>query len=309
MVHPDFIKNNNKDKTTGYILLFLAGLSWGMIGLFTNGLSSSGLNSIEISFLRQLFAFLEVFAIVLCRYGFRSLRVDRTSLFLLALQGCVVTTLFCIFYALTIQILGVATAVVMMYLAPVFVIVISALFFGERITVLKILAIAVNLAGCYLSASKGEVGALKINRVGLLCGVLSGLGYALVSIFGKIFSNRGINSFVSVLYINLFSVVTLSVLAFFNRSGTPLLQGRILLNGFGIGLFGSALAYLFYYSGMKRPVNLSTAPVVASVEVVLGSMIGIFVFGETCNSYVVIGMILVVMSIVIISIAENKKRL
>lgn len=293
-----------KQKNIGYMQIFLAGVSWGLIGLFTNNLSKAGLNSIEISFLRQFSALLAVGGIVLLKYGVKALKLNKDSILLLAAQGCVITVCFCIFYALTIQMLGVATAAIMMYLAPVFVIFFSAILFKEKISGVKILAIVVNLLGCIISTTKGDFDTLSFETLGLLFGVLTGLCYALVSVFGKVFSERGINSFVSVFYICLFSSAVLGVLSLMKPSGVNLLRGDILLNGFGDGLFGTALAYLFYYSGLKKPIFLSSAPVIASVEVVIGALIGIMVFGEMCNGYVIAGIALVIGSIAIINFTE-----
>lgn len=77
-----------------------------------------------------------------------------------------------------------AVAALLLYTAPVFVMLMSLLCFGEAFTRTKALALLLTFSGC--ACVTGVFGSsLTLTLSGLLYGLGSGFGYALYSIFGK----------------------------------------------------------------------------------------------------------------------------
>ena len=51
----------NRNEKTGMIYVAIAGICWGIIGIFTRSLGTKGLDSIQITFLRNFCAAAELF--------------------------------------------------------------------------------------------------------------------------------------------------------------------------------------------------------------------------------------------------------
>lgn len=82
-----------------------------------------------------------------------------------------------------------AVAGVLLYTAPAFVMLLSALLFRERVTGRKLLALFLAFFGCALVAGIGSDS--HVSLLGLLFGLGAGVSYALYSIFGRYAVARG----------------------------------------------------------------------------------------------------------------------
>ena len=71
----------------------------------------------------------------------------------------------------------------------------------------------------------------------------------------------------------------------------------------GFGIIPSALAYIVYFGGLGHIRETSKVPVLASVETVVASLIGLFVFSQLLGIVKMLGIALVLVSILIM----NKK--
>ena len=101
-------------------------------------------------------------------------------------------------YYSSMQMTSVATAVVLMYTAPIYVTAFSIAFLGEKSSGLKITSIGIMLIGCALVS--GIVGGLAFDAVGVVLGVLSGIVYATYNVITKIALSRGLNAITLTLY-------------------------------------------------------------------------------------------------------------
>ena len=132
------------DNRKGALLVILAGTCWGVISIFINYLSAAGLGEMQISFLRQLFAVL-VFALVILVRDRSKFRILLKDLALLMLVGFINGVLFNFLYFYTIINSRASIAVVLLYTSPVFVIILARIFFGEKITRNKFIALVLTV--------------------------------------------------------------------------------------------------------------------------------------------------------------------
>ena len=198
-----------------------------------------------------------------------------------------------------------AVAAILLYTSPVFVMLLSMLFFKEKISAKKTAALICALCGCALVSFGGEV---KISFAGLLLGVGSGLGYALYSIFGTVALNRGYSTFTITFYTFLFASVAALSCADFSLT-LPLFVSNV-MNVAIIALFSvwvTVLPYLLYTRGMEYN-NATVASIVSTVEPVVAALFGFFAFGENPGASGAAGMALVILSIVILNIRLAKRK-
>lgn len=297
------MKNN---KYMGPVFVVTAGVLWGLMGLFVRNLDKYGITSMQIVALRAVFTALMMSVVTL---------VYNRKLFKIKLRDCwcffgtgicsIVFFNFCYFRTITLTSLSVAA--VLLYTAPIMVMVMSVFLFKEKLTIIKIVAAAVAFAGCALVTGATD-GSLSLNTAGILTGLGSAFGYALYTIFGEYALKRGYNSITITLYTFIFASV--GVLPFANL---PYLADKITVNpqilGWGavLALVVTVLPYLVYTIGL-RTVEAGKASVMATVEPVVATLVGVIVFAEPLSVPGVIGIILVAVSLTMLNIKTEKEK-
>lgn len=152
-------------------LVVAAGCLWGTAGLFVRHLNAIGLTAMTIVLLRSAVTALLLSLVVLCVRP-QLFRIRLRDLWCFLGTGIVSVLFFNFCYFSTIQLSSMAVAATLMYTSPVFVMLLSLCLFGERITVRKLVALALAVAGCVLvSGVLGSGGALtpQVLLLWLLC--------------------------------------------------------------------------------------------------------------------------------------------
>ena len=290
----------------GCLLVFLSGVLWGTIGLFVKELERAGAAPELTSLLRVLFAFLAMAAACCVKYGTRALIVDKKTLLACALLGLVCHGLYNIFYSLAVTLAGVSVSAVLLNIAPVFTLLFSALLFGEKLVWNKFLAIALNIIGCVLTATNGQFDIRLLSLTGILCGVGAGLCYGLTAIFGRLAAGKA-EPFIMSMYSYLFAALFLA-LWFRPWRGMVTLNSGILLWGFLYALLPTSVAYVLYYQGLQTITESSKVPVIASVEAVVATGIGVSLYQEQLGLCSILGVALVLVSIVVMNAGPRVKK-
>ncbi len=127
------------------------------------------------------------------------LRVSRPGLRYLALYG-VVLAMFNAMWTLSVAYNGAAVATVLAYCSAAFTALLGWWLLKERLDVGKIVAVVLSLGGCVLVAGALDPAAWRMNPLGIVTGVLSGLGYAGYSLMGRSASQRGLSPWTTEVY-------------------------------------------------------------------------------------------------------------
>ena len=132
-----------------YGKIVIAAALWGCIGIFLKLLTAAGLSSMEGVAVRSLAACL-LYGGFLLATDPKALRIHLKDWYYFFGTGVCSLLFFnwCYFNAISRSSMSVAA--VLLYTAPVFVTLMSALFFHEAITPVKLIALAVTFAGCAL---------------------------------------------------------------------------------------------------------------------------------------------------------------
>jgi len=285
----------------GSVYVLLAGISWGMMGLFVITLYDSGLETLQIVSLRSVSAAL----IMLGYVGFKDPKILRISLsdlpvFVMVSLFSVVFFSYCFFS--TIQETSLSIAVTLLYTAPTFVTILSRIFFKEWLTPQKIIALLTTFLGLTLvTGFLGGEGTITVR--GLATGLGSGLGYGLFSILGKVILRKYKPLTLATYTFVIAAVILLPTLAFALPGPGPMGFG-FYRDVFLLGLVPTAIAYIFYAKGLET-MESSLASITATVEPVVGALIGVLVFKEVLSSSQVTGMLLVLLSVIILQVDDN----
>ena len=293
------------DNRKGALLIILAGTCWGVISIFINYLSAAGLGEMQISFLRQLFAVL-VFALIILISDRSGFRIPVKDLGLIMLVGLINGVVFNFLYFYTIINSRASIAVVLLYTSPVFVIILARIFFREKITRYKSIALVLTVAGCLLVTGVLGEGYMP-PPAAILTGVLTGLAYALNNILTSAAVKKNDPQTVT-FYTLFFSFLFLIPFSGW-RSLTSLCMTNpvILVVAFLMCLVTAVLAQYFFSVGL-RLIESGKAAIYGATEPIVGSLVGILIFHEESNLMKIAGIIMVIAAILLTGKSDAGKK-
>lgn len=288
-------------------LILLAGILWGSMGLFVRPLNAKGLSSWDIVFIRAFLTmvFMAVFILIKDRSLFK---IKLKDIWCFIGTGLLSIVFFNLCYFKEITIAPLSIAAILLYTAPAFVMVISAFRFKERLTKRKIAALFLSFLGLMFVTgvfSSGERLTLKT----LFIGLGAGLGYALYSIFSRYALEKGYSSFTISFYT--FLLASISTVFFIKPGevmGVAFSSGSMIVLLIAFALVSTIIPYLTYTVGLKGVEN-GQASIIASIEPVVATLIGIIWFHEKMSVWVLIGIVLVLTGIVISNISVKEEKI
>ena len=283
-------------KGGAYASILLAAALWGIIGLWNRRLMAGGLSPTGIVTVRN-FGGMALLCAVFAVKDRSVFRVKREHLKYFFGTGIISVVLFTICYFSCQQICSLAIASILLYTAPSFVVLLSALLWKEPIDLRKILALLLTLVGCSMVCGLFS-GDVTVTLTGFLLGLGAGFFYALYSIFGRYALDH-------------YSSMTVTVWTFLFAGPASLLLLRpadisamgsdptMPLTAVCLVVFSTVLPYLFYTSGLAK-VESGKASIMASLEPVVASLVGVIAFGEPMTAMTAIGIFCVLGGVAIL---------
>lgn len=288
-----------------YLYIILAAVFWGTMGIFVNYLSDLGLSTVQIAMLRSLVSLLFMTLLILCKDR-KLFRIHLRDVWMFLGTGIASYFLFNNCYFIAIKEVGVAVSSVLLYTSPIFVTLMSCIFFHEKLTKRKVLCLILAVGGCALVSGLASGNIVSVSAVGILIGLASGFCYALYSIF-------------STYALRKYQVITVTFYTFLFGAAAALLIGdpvdtfRIIANPTGLlwtlalGIISGAVPYFLYTLGLSR-VDPSHAAVIATAEPVVASLIGIFFFRESADVFTVLGIVLIIGAAVMLNLHAKSDK-
>lgn len=281
------------------LAVLAAGSFWGLLGLFVRTLNAAGLTAMDVVQIRVTVGLLLV-GLYMLLFQRDQFRVRWKDLWCFIGTGVVSLLFFSFCYFSAMDHTSLSVAAVLLYTAPIFVMLMSLFLFREKLTGRKILALVMAFVGCVLVSGVGSDAVVSLP--GILLGVGSGFFYALYSIFGRYAINRGYHSWTMTFYSFLFCAIGGAFIADWPLIGTAIAADNdLLLWIFGIALVSSFFPYVLYSLGLEY-MESSKASIIASIEPVVGTLVGIFVFGEAVTLTGVLGIALVLSGIAVLNL-------
>lgn len=293
------MKMATKNRNAGPLLIILAGCFWGSMGIFVRKLSEYGLSPIQIVAVRITVAAL-AFALLLLvkdRSGFR-IALRDLPLFLGLGLGSILFFTVCYFSAITMMPLS--TAAILLYTSPIWIMLMSVLFFREKLNRIKLIALALAFAGCVLvSGISGE----GLTLTGLLLGLGSGIGYGLYSILGTI-ALRKYSPYTVTTYTFLFAAagswLVCSPADMISKFSAADNLAGLLLFCCLTGLITAVIPFLAYTLGL-RTVEASRAGILATIEPLVATLVGILFFSESLTLLSGLGIVLILAAVILLN--------
>ena len=254
----------------GYLPVLLAAVLWGLIGPASRFALEEGVEPLEIAFWRAVIA-------AGC-FGAHAVLAGRTRLArrdVPAVVGFGVVGVSLLYAAVFLAVRhgGSALSSVLLYTAPVWVAVFSALFLHERMTARKAVAVGLAMAGVVGIALTSGGGSVRLTAPALFWGLVSGGAYALYYLFGKPFYARysPVTLFLYALPVG--AIGLLPLVSFREKTATA--WAAIVF----LAVVPTYLSYLLYSAGLQR-VEATRAATVATLEPVVAAVSAYLMWGE-----------------------------
>ena len=288
-----------KAKTTApvgaYLNILLAAALWGIIGLWNRALMAAGLSPTSIVLVRNLGGCVLLSAIFAVKDR-RVFAVKREHLKYFFGTGVVSILLFTCCYFSCQKLCSLAVASILLYTAPSFVVVLSAVLWREPVTGKKLAALALTLVGCALVCGV-FAGDMSISAGGFLLGLGAGFFYALYSVFGR-YALAHYDSMTVTVWTFLFAGPA-SLVLLRPAELAVLTQPKLALTAAALVVFSTVLPYLFYTKGLSR-VEAGKASIMASLEPVVAALTGVLIFGEPMNVLTAAGILCVLAGVYVL---------
>lgn len=296
----DFFSGMNT-KAKGYILAGIAAATYGMNPLFALPLYKEGMNPDSVLFFRYLIA-IPILGIMIKARGRNFVIKKKEVLPLIAMGMLVAVSSLSLFQSYNYMEAGIASTLLFVY--PVMVTLIMALFFKEKITLLTVLCILMTLGGIALLYKGGDGSTLSLT--GTLLVMTSALSYA-VYIIGV---NRPMLKNVATLKLT-FYVLLFGLSLFFIRVdfGVSLIipdKWYLWLNLIALAVFPTAISFLCTTSAIQYIGSTPTA-ILGALEPVTAVFFGVAIFGESLTFRIISGILLIILAVTFIIAGSNIK--
>ena len=291
-------------KKRAILFIVIAGIMWGTSGLFSHTFGLYGYTALQKTAVRGTVAFLCMLAFVAIRHR-EALRIKLRDLPLYAGIGLCLFGAAASYYA-AMEFSSVATAVVLMYTSPIYVLIFSVLFFGEKLTPVKIVGVVGMLIGCCFVS--GIFGGFEGSFLGILLGLLAGVTYGGYSILAKIAMRRGGEAMSTTLYgfagMAILAICTCKPAAIIpNMMQAPAL---LIPLSVALGVVTYVVPYFLYTLGL-RDLPAGTASALGIVEPMAATVFSICLLDEKLTVFSAIGIVLILGCVLLLSRPENEK--
>ena len=236
-----------------YAKLLLTSVFWG--GAFVAGRHvAQNMGPFTIAFLRFAIASILLLALTWRREG-RLPRLTRAHLLAVLLLGATGIYAYNAMFFRGLRLIEASRASLIIATTPAFIALASAVFFRERLGVLRISGIIVSIVGALIVISRGQLGAAAVTGFGsgellILACVLSWVAYSLI---GKVVM-RTLSPLVAVSYSVAAGSVALLISACFEGLGENLSRAGFLdwVAIVYMAVFATVIGFVWFYEGVKH---------------------------------------------------------
>lgn len=282
----------------------LAAVMWGSTGFFVRYLTVLGFDSYNLIILRAACTSM-LLLLYLALFDREKLKIRWKDLWFFVLSALVNVIFFnfCLMQSMQRNTLSLAS--VLLYSAPVFVMLFSCILFEEKLTPAKLAALLLTFAGCALVSGLATAG-IQADTVGLLLGLGSGLAYGSYSVFSKYALRR-----YHPLTFTAYNFTIAAALSFpFCRGGIAGVFGAhpgAWLMVVVFALCANLIPYCLYTYSLKY-MDAGKASICTTVEPVTASLLGALVFGEALGGWTVVGILLVVGGAMVLNLKRKERE-
>lgn len=197
-------------------------------------------------------------------------------------------------------------AALIIALNPVITISLSSLVLGERLSPLRWVGVAVALSGVWIVVSHGDIVSIASAGVGvgelfMLCAVTS---WALYTVIGRQVL-KGLSPLAATNYAALWGTAMLGAVAapHFGELAAEQFDWKVIVALLYLGILGTAVAFVWYYTSIKR-LGASVSAIFTNLVPVFGVLISVLVLGESLLASMLIGGAVAICGVMMVSLLK-----
>lgn len=187
---------------------------------------------------------------------------------------------------------------------PVVTTLLAIFFFGERVSLLRGLGMALSVFGAIVVISKGHPTLLfqgNVGGIGELCIVGSVLSWSVYTLVGKRML-QDLEPLIAVAYSCSIGAIILTVTAWYGGHLSEI-KDLAVVDGlclFYFAFFGTTIGFIWFYDGVKK-LGAGRAVMYVNLVPVSGIILGILILGEKLSSSLFVGGLLVFIGLYLIN--------
>jgi len=280
--------------------VILAALFWAVSGSSAKFLFQQGISPFQLVQLRLTIAAAVIFLWLFIQK--RSLPgIEKKDILYFVILGGLGLASVQVTYLYTISKIHVAAAILLQYLAPVFIALYSVIFAHEKLNLRTIFALIGAITGCYLVSGAYNLNMLSMNKTGIISGILSAIVFAWYSIQGE-YGMRRYDSWIVLFFALLFAALSWNIFyppfSAFIRPFSAVEWGWISY----IAVFGTAVPFGLYMKGISL-IRATNASITATLEPITAGIISSVFLGEKMDGLQIAGGGLVIFSIILLQVS------
>lgn len=278
----------------GFVYGAVAAASYGLNPLFTLPLYKAGMTPESVLFYRYGIAAVMLFALMKIQH--QSFALKKHDILPLALMGIMFSfSSLTLFMSYNYMDAGIASTILFAY--PVFVAIIMAVFFRERLSPVTLLSIALAFTGIML-LYRGE-GGQTLSLPGVALVFVSALTYAVYIVGVNRSSLHDMPAVKLIFYAVIFGMSVFIVRLKFGLALQPVPSAALWLNPIGLALFPTLISLIFMTKSIHC-IGSTPAAILGALEPVTALVIGVCVFGEKFTPRIMLGVVLVLAAVTLI---------
>ena len=289
-------------QTKGVILAIISAICYGMNPLGALFLYEEGLNVNSVIFYRFIFASILLAIFMIIKKD--SFYLKFKEIILLALLGLLFgISAISLFNSFLYMDAGLASTVLFIY--PIFVAIIMALFFKEKNSIITILSIIFAFLGVVLLY---ESDGANVSNFGIFLVIVSSLCYAIYIVI--INQYLKMSALKVTFYSMLFCTITILIHSFFDSSLNimPLVNFNMWFYTIFLALVPTIISLLFLIKAIQL-IGSTSASILGALEPLTAVMIGVYVFNEKITFWLVIGIVFILVGVILIVLKDYIDKL
>lgn len=284
----------------------ISGILWGSGGIFVRTLTNMSVDAYTIISQRVIFAVM-ILLVGMLFYNPSYFKIKIKDLWIFIVTGMIGMFGINLCYNYAIRELTLSLAAVLLSMSPIFVLILAAILFKEKITARKLVCMILALTGCALVSGVFESGSgMQWSVAGILIGLLSALFYAIYSLVSKVAMQRGYHAFTITFYSLMAVLVVVLPLTDWDITVKLVLEGRMKMILFMIihSLFVSVLPYILFTLSLKY-IDAGKVSILAACEPIAAMIFGVIFFSEIPTILSICGLALATIAITIMTLPEK----
>jgi drug/metabolite transporter, DME family len=305
----------NPNPLRGYLYIASAAFLWGISAtlgraaftghLLPGGASLGAIDPLILSQSRATLSLAVLLPVLLVRRGAAALQVPWRDLVQFVVLGVLGVAVSNYFYYVAIQRTNVATAIILQYTAPIWVLLYTVVRGAQRPSLRRTAAVGLAVVGCALAVGFVGSGDFRMDRMGVMAALLAAFSFAFYNVGGhKILARY--DRWEVLLWV----LVGTSAFWLFVNPPWKVIAAHYGRQQWEFMLVFSLVSVLgpfsCYFAGLQH-LEPTRAIVVSCLEPVFSIVIAALVLGELVRPMQTLGIVLVLIAIVLIQLPERAR--